>query len=125
MATIADYVVIRDTSDTININVEKPYYFSLPSSVETSGGSKRPIIAYMYDPSSDANNLSLEVRINGTYIGGNSNINSGLVRAKWEVFSGDILDTVGDNVVGFRVEGDRGNLRISDVFLLFQRSGFD
>ena len=127
MATLTDYIVIQDNrSDRIEINEEEFFTFNLPSNVDFNNGSRKPIMAFRYDPSSDANNLTLEVTINNHSLTTISNIDSGTELTYWEAFNGEKLNPVDDNTVLFRVEGNngRGNMRVSDVIIWFQRSGF-
>lgn len=125
MATIADYRVIeKSRTNPIGINDEVTLSFSLPDRVEFVNGPQQPIMAFRYNPSS-ANNLRLEVSVNGEHIINISNINSNTPISFSEPFNGDILNAVDDNIVTFRVEGDSGNITIAAVYILFQRSGFN
>lgn len=126
MTTLTDYRVLRDgTGDgPIEINGEQSLSFGLPGRVEFNDGIERPIIGFKYNPSSNANNLRLEVSIRGQNIVTISNIDSGTPLVYWEIFNGSLLNEVDDNIVTFRVEGESGNIAISDVFVFFQRSGF-
>lgn len=121
MPIIADYRIIQDVSFSVDINREESFEFGLPGGVRVEGNNQRPVMAFVYDPSSNADNLRLEVSVNGELIESISNINSGIVRSHWEVFGGDILNTTDDNRVTFHVEGNEGNIRVSDVILWFQR----
>ena len=128
MATLTDYIVIQDNrSDRIEINEEEPFTFNLPDNVDFNNGNKKPIMAFRYNPSSNADNLTLEVTINNRPLTTISNINSGTELTYWEAFDGEKLNPVDDNTVLFRVEGNngRGNIGVSDVIVWFQRSGFD
>ena len=126
MTTLTDYRVVRDGigEGAIEINDEQSLSFSLPGRVEFNDGIEKPIMAFKYNPSSNANNLRLEVTINGDNLTTISNIDSGTILAYWETFNGTSLNETDDNVVTFRVEGDSGNIGISDIIVWFQRSGF-
>ncbi len=60
----ADYVAIRDSSFKLELGETQAYTFNLPVDIVVSGSSKRPVVAFVADPSSNANGLDCRISLN-------------------------------------------------------------
>ena len=121
MATMADYVVLRDASFTLKKDDEKTLpTITLASNVSRGRGQSKPILAYVADPSDDAKDLKYEIWINEKRIETGS-FSGGVKRGLWEVFT---FPENNDITIQFKVESGTGKVRFQDVVLWFQRTGF-
>ena len=94
--------------------------FPLPADAALIG--ERAILAFLVDPSTDAEDLAYEVWINEHRIRSGGRFSGGVSRGLWETFGAEILlSGEGVNTAEFRVVGGHGSLKISDVVLWFQR----
>jgi hypothetical protein len=119
MASLADYFVIRDTGFSLGAGREQTFPFDVPREIIRSGGSKRPILSYYADPSSDARTLKVVIEINNREIS-NYSYTGGVGRGHQEVLSHEDLNAGVENAIQFRVESGRGLVNLSDVVLWFQ-----
>lgn len=121
MATVADYLVIRDDSFTLGNNQERTLSFSLGSIVSDNDGARRPFLAFMLDSSSNASNLAVTIEVNDQPIR-SFQISNDAALGVWEVFGSNILNINGNNTIQFRVESGVGTVTFSDVILWFQQN---
>jgi hypothetical protein len=121
MTTLADYVVIRDTGFELRPSQEQTYQFDLYEDIVSSGGSKRPILAFFADPSGNAKNLRCEIEINDQVVK-TYRYSGGVGREHCEVLKHENLNAGATNTIQFRVESGDGSVGFSDVILWFQRN---
>ena len=119
-ATLADYIVVQDSSFSLRPGEEKTFEFHIPSDRVNSGTSKRPIVSFFADPSSNAKNLKCEYEINDQEVG-HFRYSGGTARGHSEVIRHNDLDT-GKNTIQFRVESGEGSVNISDIVIWHQRN---
>lgn len=123
MTTMSDYIVLRDASFTLSkgeVEEKTLPTVKLPQNVKRSTDEARPILAYVADPSSDAENLEYEIWINEKKIETGS-FTGGVKRGLWEVF---MFPESNDITIKFKVESGTGKVYFQDVVLWFQRKGF-
>jgi len=123
MTTLADYMLIRDSSFSVRAGESKDFEIELPRDAVSSSFSKRPILAFFVDPSADSKNLQLAVDMNGAEIV-NYSYKGGVGRGHWEAFTHDHLRIGDANNIRFAVVRGTGTLNISDVILWYQRNVF-
>ena len=121
MATLADYVVIRDGKFELRPHQEQTYQFDVDRDIVSSGGSKRPILAFFGDQNGNAKNLMCEIEINDQVVKTYS-YSGGVGREHCEVLSHENLNAGATNTIQFRVESGEGSVGFSDVILWFQRN---
>lgn len=119
MPVIADYSIIRDTSFTIQTggDIDRTFDLTLPSSLYRSN---RGVLAYITDPYPNANNLRVEILVNGTSIR-KPRFSGDSYQTLHEVVDSNLLK-VGNNTFKFRITSGSGKILISDIVLWWQRS---
>lgn len=120
MTTLADYIVITDKFE-LWLRKKEKFKFDVPRDIARSGESKRPIIAFFVNPSSNAHNLVCEFEINDQVID-NYAYFRGDGRGHWVVLKHENLNAGAENTLQFRVESGAGTVVFSDVILWFQRN---
>lgn len=139
MTTLADYYVIQASKRNLDVghiwggggpgrddvageSVE--FSFEVTSDMVSSGGSKRPFLTFFVDPSSDAEEIYLQVRINGSELMRYC-YSGGVGRAHIEILRHEDLQIGGPNTLLFfrmaPIGRDKGTISFSDVVLWFQR----
>lgn len=121
MSTVADYVVIRDSSFKLESGKTLAYTFNLPSDIVVSGSSRRPVVAFVADPSSNANGLDCRISLNDVEVV-KFKYSGGVSRGHWEVIRHSNLEVGKENVIQFTVVGGAGSIHFSDIILWFQRN---
>jgi hypothetical protein len=121
MPSLADYVIIRDSKFELWKHQEQVFQFDLDGNIVSSGGSKRPIIAFFADPSSNAALLTCEIEINDQVVK-TYRYSGGVGREHCEVLSHENLIPGETNRIRFRVVAGDGSVGFSDVILWFQRT---
>lgn len=81
--------------------------------------TSRPLLCYRVDPSGNAQNIRLEIRINNNDIGSDATFSGTISRTYVEIVNQTV--SKGDNTILFSVDGGEGNLRISDVVVFYKR----
>ena len=120
MARVADYIIIQDGSSAMVGNLAYRRNFKIPSN--THLGS-RAILSFVVRDVSDADDLKVVIKINGTNVGNlkyNSDVHPD--RTLQEVIKHSLLlhgDEEDANKLEFVVSGD-GTVTISDVVLWIQ-----
>jgi hypothetical protein len=121
MKTLADYIVVRDTSFALESGGDREFAILVPDDAVRSGSSKRPVLAFFADPSGDASNLRASVSVNGNEIV-NYRYSGGTGRGHWEVFGHDGLRVGERNEIRFSVTSGTGTMNFSDIILWLQRN---
>ena len=118
MATIADYIVVRDIPLPLCAGEEKVFEITLPVNVFRGPGGPKPILAYVAEPSNDAADLKYEIRIENKKIKGGS-FTGGMIRGLWEAFQfpGNGIEIK----ISFKVTSGTGKIEFQDIILWFQR----
>ncbi len=119
MRTLADYVVIRDTSVKLEMGKTEAFTFNLPTDVMVSNSNTRPIVAFVADPS-NANNLDCRITLNNSEVV-KTNYSGEVRRGQWEVINHSYLKPGETNSIQFSVLNGTGAVFISDIILWFQR----
>jgi hypothetical protein len=119
VASLADYFVIRDTSFNLAAGQQQTFPVDVPREIKRSGGSKRPILSYFTDPSSNAENLRLVIEVNNREVS-SYRYTGGVGRGHQEILNHENLNAGVENTFRFRVESGRGSVNLSDIVLWFQ-----
>lgn len=119
MPTIADYTVVRDSSFTIRTGGDIDYSttFNLASGASLSS---RAVLMYTLDPSSDARNLRLRIRLNGGKVQELS-FTGGAIRTMHEVLNSNTLQA-SSNSLEFQILSGTGSFSIGNIVVLWQRN---
>ena len=121
MTTLADYIVVHDTSIRLRAGQNREFNITIPSDTVHSGNSRRPVLAFFADPTSDARNLRINIHLNGTRIV-NYPYSGGTGRGHWEVFNHSNFRIGDTNELRFSVTSGTGSMNFSDIILWFQRN---
>jgi hypothetical protein len=133
VATLTDYLVLRDASFEIDaaLDSERGFEFSLDADFTAGTALARPLVAFIVNPLSDGARMEVVVAsdpggtegffqkldvVSTLGFGGDPAGDRGL----WEAFSGTLLTPGARNAVTFRAL--EGRLRLRDVVLWHQRA---
>ena len=119
-SVIADFLVVRDSSFVLSGTESKTIEFDLPA--DTDLGSVG-VLAYEVRSSTDAQDLTLEIQLNGNRVDAPVFRDRDIPRGLWETFNqdGTALKLTG-NVLEFKISGGTGSLSIRDVVLWYHRT---
>lgn len=120
-SVIADFAVIRDSSFELSGTDEsKTIQFDLPADTNLSDMA---VIAFAFRPRSSAQDLTVEIQLNGNVITTPLLIGEDISRSLWETFNqdGQALQLTG-NILQFKIAGGTGSIDIRDVVLWYHRT---
>ena len=122
MARIADYVVITNSTHELQKDglrpVKEDFQFTLESGAHVNS---RAVLAFVLKVESDANDLHLEVEINGSDQVGYTFSGFRSSATLHEVLSRDVLKADGENEIKFELDGGEGGVKFGNVVLFYQR----
>jgi hypothetical protein len=118
MATVADYLAIRDASVTLQTggDIDWQTDFNLGSAARLD---QSMILQWFYVSQENASNLSYRFRINGHNIR-TINVTGNFFASIHEILGGSNL-VHGENTLEVRIVGGSGRVDVSDIVLWFQR----
>ncbi|OGF55096.1 MAG: hypothetical protein A2Z21_04765 [Candidatus Fraserbacteria bacterium RBG_16_55_9] len=119
-SVIADFLMIRDSSFDISGTESKTIQFDLPADTDLGGMA---VIAFVFRPTTDAQDLTVEIQLNGNVITPPLLIGRDITRGIWETFNqeGKDLKLTG-NILQFTVKTGTGSIGIRDVVLWYHRT---
>jgi hypothetical protein len=122
MTRIAEYLIISDATQELEKNDDRPVGEKLTFTLESGALTNfRAVLAFVLKVESGADDLHLEVEING----------SDQVRHTFngyhpsstfhEVIAKDVLRANGENELRFELDGGEGKIKFADVVLFYRR----
>lgn len=130
MTTITAYHAMLDGSFTLEPGQSGPppgaqreaLRFNPSNDIKQGADLDRPLLCYRVDPSRDAKNLRLNVRMGNLRPLGTVTFSGDTSRNYMEIVHGRISE--GDNPITFELEDNdgRGSLKISDVIVFYKRN---
>jgi len=117
MASLADYIVINDSSFALNPGESQTFHDPIPSDLVPGTNRAKAILSYMAWATPSGGKFEFEV--NDTLIA-SPTISGGDIRGLWETFAATVLNPGITNTIQFRATQNK--IWFADVVLWIQRN---
>ena len=117
MANASDYVVVQDSTTTLQIggDIDETFPFTIPSNIDRN---ERAVVTWRFEAEGGPTNLAWNMALNGNNVVSFTH-SSDRFAALQEVISGSSLNA-GANDLTLQVTGGTGRIDVSDVVVHYR-----